>query len=158
MIKIGEINKLPVSAGRYKILKLILSLILISLPLIILMGSKSWFTFLWSVGLILVLPISIWILLDTKTNTFLIDNNKLEVNWGILFKKTRTIMLKAVQNIKIEKGLLASMCGVWVINIWTASPSQVRRTDKEDINRPDGVLILTKEDARWLEEFISTSK
>jgi uncharacterized membrane protein YdbT with pleckstrin-like domain len=106
MVKIGEINKLPASAGHYKILKLAVPLILLSLPLIYLWSAKGWLGFLLSVGVVLVVPISIWILLDTKANTFLIDNNKLEVNWGILLKKSRTIMLKAVQNIKIEKGIL----------------------------------------------------
>ncbi len=157
MIKVGETNKLPAKAGWYKILKLVLPLLLLSTPLIFLWSFTVWFSFFWVAVLILVLPMSIWILLDTKANTFTVDKNKIEVNWGIILKKSRTIMIKAIQNVKIEKGILASMCGVWIVSIWTSSPSQ-DRNGKEESNHPDGLLILAKDDAHWLNEFIAGNK
>lgn len=158
MIKENELTKLPSNANLYKIIKIALLLSIITLPILLIGSYHTWFL-LWCTLIILIgIPFSIFVWLDNRATTFIVDKNKIEISWGIIMKKTRTILIKAVQNVKIEKGILPNLFGVWIINIWTASPSQNVSNNTEQENRPDGLLILTKEDSKWLSDFIANNK
>lgn len=158
MIKENNINKLPPNTNTYKIIKIILLLSVVSLPVLFVGSTNSWFSLWYTLLIFIGIPISIWAWLDNRATTFTINKNKIEINWGILIKKTRTILIKAVQNVKIEKGILSHLCGVWIVSIWTASPSQHNINNAKQENRPDGLLILTKEDSKWLNDFIASNK
>jgi hypothetical protein len=47
------------------------------------------------------------------------------------------------------------MFGITNIDIWTSSPSQVNIKEGRMLNKPDGNIILTDEDADLLQEFIA---
>lgn len=152
MIKQNEVNKLPKSVNRYVLVKTVLLITLLSIPF----GFVGeWFAFWWTMIIIIGIPVSLIVILGNNHTTFSVDNNKIQINWGIITKKSRSIMLNNIQNISIEKGLLMSMFGISCIKIWTASQSQVVRDKKGDSVKPDGLLTLKKEDSQWLNEFLS---
>lgn len=157
MIKLGEINKQPEAVGWYVFTKIILLLSAPTLPVLIIADGHWWFATWLTIMIPVGIPMLIWGLLRCSAVRFMVDTNKIEINWGIIMKKTRTILIKAVQNVKIEKGILPNLFGVWIVNIWTASQSQ-NTNDRKNPNKPDGLLILTKEDSEWLSDFIASSK
>lgn len=177
MINVGEINKLPSKATNYDIVKI---LILLTLPALVFLvfglastGNQSglnffpvfskaeivkWFFILWLlIELLIGLPFIIRVAIDNKYTTFVVNTNKIDINWGLVIKKSKSIPFSAVQNIKIESGVFTALCGVKIINIWTSSQSQISN-DSETGNRPDGVLVLTSENSKWLSDFITAHR
>jgi len=156
MIKTNEINIQPPSVVSYKITKIFLILTLITLPLLF-GGVSQWFPFWYITIIIIGIPLSIWAWLDTRAVSFNVDENKIDINWGIIIKKSRTIMTKSIQNIKTEHGLLAGLFGIVIVKIWTASQSQIINNTKDNQNKPDGLLEIKPDDAKWLSEFVASA-
>ena len=62
-------------------------------------------------------------------------------------------MAKSIQNIKIERGLLIRLFDLSVVKIWTASPDQVDRRGSKNSNKPDGLLVILREDEEMLKGY-----
>jgi len=153
MIKSGEVNKQPAKAIWYGIVKTILLLSLLTVPLAMANSGKAWFSVWYSLILFLGTPIFIWIFLNYRSVNFIFDKNKIEINYGILFKRSKVIMAKSIQNIKIERGLLIRLFDLSVVKIWTASPDQVDRRGSKNSNKPDGLLVILREDEEMLKGY-----
>lgn len=48
------------------------------------------------------------------------------------------------------------MFGITNFDIWTSSPSQININKGQTSNKPDGNLVLTTEDAEWLQRFMTS--
>lgn len=153
MIKSGEVNKQPGKATLYGVVKIILLLSLLTIPLALANNGKTWFSVWYSLILFIGTPLFIWVYLNYHSVSFVFDKNKIEINYGVLFKRSKVIMAKSIQNIKIERGLLIRLFGLSVVKIWTASPDQVDRRDNKNPNKPDGLLIIFAEDGKQLSNY-----
>lgn len=156
MLKPGEKNIQPAGAGWYRIIKTVLILTALTLPVLIVGGLPVWLPFWNSLMFVFALPLSIYLFLENKSVSFIIDNSKIEITSGIVIKKSRSIPFNAIQNIEVQRRILANLLGVWVVVIWTSSPGQVNYRDRKDIRRPDGLLVLSKENAKALNDVIFT--
>lgn len=158
MINLNILQKLPKSLKWYYLAKMIIPLFLIIIFLVSV--SKGEVVYLM-VGLLeiflffIVLPAWIILLLDYRARSFIMDNEKITINSGIVIKKSRTINFDRIQNTVITKGPLSALFGVSKLSIWTASPMQIQVKEEKMESNPDGVLWLKKIDAEALKEFFS---
>jgi uncharacterized membrane protein YdbT with pleckstrin-like domain len=149
-----ETYKLPPAANMYVVAKVILMVTLISL---IFFFSKIWFSMWTFLVIFFGLPIGIFVLLRSIRTSFSIDGNKIAMNWGIITRNSRTVLIENVQNVNVETGLLMRIFGVSVLRFWTASQSQIVIDKNGASTKPDGLLVLASEDAQWLNEYIANN-
>ncbi len=155
MITLNQKIKLPWSARLYGITWLFIILFIITLFIGGLVSDMP-DTFN-SLGRFMIL-VAIWLLLDYACINFIVSEKTLTINSGILIKKSKSIPFSSIQNIIIKKGIIAMIFGVSRINIWTASPGQIRINNGNSENRPSGSLLIMNEDAEWLKNFILKNK
>jgi uncharacterized membrane protein YdbT with pleckstrin-like domain len=158
MIDLNKPNKLPPKIKWYVLTKIVLLLFLICSPLL-LFGKSNWFVgvflfFLFFVGL----PLFIYLLLYYKFISFVVENDKITINSGIIIKRSNTISFDNVQNVENIRGILYRIFGLSKVNIWTSSPQQIEVKKKETIHKPTGTLELTIDDGEWLKNFILSKK
>src|SRR3989338_49992 len=110
------------------------------------------------VGLIIALyPILYWYLFSYE-----LSEHTITVNSGILFRQYETIDFGKIQSIDNERGPLLMLFGLTMVEIWTASSDQISFNVSPHSTRarprPDTVLILTKNDAAQLKDFMMHAK
>lgn len=153
MINKNEVNHLPMAVRFYQLIFLLIIVLIISLPFSPLWGSYTgalkFFIFLF------LIPLFIFCLFTDHAVSFIIDDQKITINRGIIFKNIKIIPFNNIQNINIKKGLLLRMFGLANIEIWTASQSQ---TNPKNEKRSDGFLRLSTEDAQTIAKIISIKK
>ena len=101
------------------------------------------------------LPLSIIILLQYNSISFILENDKITINYGIIVKHSNTIPFHNIQNIENRRSISSQLFGVAVVNIWTASPKQ---TNSRNERKPDGKLYLRNSEADWLKDFILSKR
>ncbi len=143
-------NKMPPIVRFYLVTKVLLvvlapsiSFLLINIPLF-----HTFLVFFLFLGM----PMIIYYLLAYEFATFVIEENRITINYGIIIKNSTTVSYKNVQSVKNKRGILAQVFGISDFKAWTASPEKINTRDsqKEDIS-----LYLLREDADWLKEFIN---
>ena len=112
-------------------------------------GVGVFFTFV-----VLFVPLWFYQLVAFKCVSFTVTDATLTVNSGILIKSSNAISFAQIQNISNTKGPLAAMFGLSKMNVWTASPSQIRVTKGETEHKPTGMLWLETTNAEWMKNFI----
>ena len=83
---------------------------------------------------------------------FVIEEHKMVVESGIIFKKSYVVPFDQLQNVVISRGLISSLFGLSRIQIWLALPAQVilsRRSGRSG-GKPDCRLDLLIDDAEML--------
>ena len=153
MINLNTESKLPGKLKLYYLVKLVLIVLLLSLPFM-LMGSKVWAPFFWMIAIFIGLPIYLFLLIDFSAFKFTVDENKITINSGVLVKRSKSIAFNKVQNIENVKGILRQMFGLSTVRIWTSSVSQISVHKAESENKPDGALTLETANADWLKNYI----
>ena len=113
-----------------------------------------WFQAFISLIIFLGLPIYIYLWIDYNRTTFVVEDNKITLNWGIIEKYSKSVAFNNVQNITNARGILSQFLGLSKVNIWTSSPSQIEIRGKESENRPELFLQLEYSDGEWLKNFI----
>jgi len=93
--------------------------------------------------------------LFSRSFSFLLGDEGLTMKSGIISKKGKMIPYSNVQSIDIGYGVLRKMMNIATVRIWTASPNQVHIKNEK---RPDGWLLLKKDDAEWVSNFILSKK
>ncbi len=112
---------------------------------------------LFVVLVILIYPVLYWYLFSYE-----VSEHALTVNSGIFFRQYETIDFGRIQTIDNERGPLLWLFGLTIVEIWTASADQMQfSVEKNSVKtrpRPDTLLILRKDDAQILKDFIMSSK
>ena len=154
MINLNQTIGLPVSSLLYRYLRLILFIILFTLP-IALRGFEAWLQACASILIFIGVPIAFCYSLSYLNVSFIVEEDKITINKGVIFKKSKTIAYRSIQNINILKGPLQGLAGISSINIWTASPGQKSNRGNQDTpGKSDGSLLLNTTDATWLRNFV----
>jgi len=153
MINQNTPNKLPSAVKWHVLIELILIAFALSFPFLF-FNKEAWFS-VFSLTLIFIgLPVFIYFLLYFKSLTFIVENDKITINSGIIVKRSNSISFDKVQNVESNRGILARMLGLSKISIWTSSPEQIKIYRKETIYKPAGSLELMVADGEWLKAFI----
>jgi membrane protein YdbS with pleckstrin-like domain len=100
------------------------------------------------------IPFGIYFCLTFNSISFLLDENSISINSGILFKHSFSIAYNNVQNVDCTSGPLSGLFNLSTIKIWTAASSQIIIGRGNSNNEPDGLLTLKSEEAVWLKNFI----
>lgn len=153
MIELGKPNKIP---GKVKWYILTYILLLLFIPsLFFSVFSKSFGISLFSfLAVFAGLPMFLYLLIYYSRLTFIVENDRITINSGIIIKRSKSIPFDKVQNVENVGGLLLRMFGLSRVNIWTSSPEQIQVHKKETTHKPDGRLELNTSDAEWLKNFI----
>ena len=155
MPPINETTQLPKILKWYVFTKIVLALFLVS---ILLIAMPNWSNLFFSMLVFIGLPIWIYKVLSYKFTTFLLNDNSLTINSGILFKSSLTIPFKQVQNSTSSRGPLSNLFSISKLNIWTASVSQIQISKGNSNNRPDGQLWLSTDQAILIKGYILNRK
>ena len=150
MISLNSSNKLPIKNIMFYILAEIIPL---SFLAILLLGKRGFFFSLLFI-IFIILPGCILIYLKFKFINFIVEDDKITINSGIIFKRSKSIPFDKIQNVENIKGILLRLFGISKVNIWTSSPEQIQVYKKETIYKPAGSLMLTVADGEWLNNFI----
>ncbi len=126
----------------------------LTIIILILLPFLLFFLFAFFVLAILALPVFLYLLLFYKYFTFVINENKITINSGIIIKNSQSIPFNRVQNIRNVRGILSRIFGLSKVSIWTSSPEQIKAYGGSTTHKPDGILYLITEDANWLKDFI----
>ena len=153
MINLNTENKLPEKLKWYYLIELALAIFLISI-IFMFMGTKAWTSFLWVSIIFIGLPVYLYLLASYKVTKFIVEENKITINSGIILKRSKSIAFNSIQNIENVRGLLPQMLGLSNVEIWTSSPSQIKIHKARSENKPDGELMLESFDADWLKNYI----
>lgn len=102
--------------------------------------------------------VALWLLLHYACISYVVKENTITINSGVLIKKSKSIPFANVQDVNTSRGIISMMFGVSKINIWTASPGQIQINNGNSTNKPTGSLTLNKEDATWLQQHILNGK
>lgn len=156
MIKVNETTKFTPRSKYYLFTKILLIITLLSIIFSI-SGDANFFAVFSFLAVIFGLPFFIFISLTYNSWSFLVDENNIIINYGILVKKSKMIPFDKIQSINRRQGILMGFFNITNIDIWTSSPNQFDIQDGKSSNKPDGNIVLTNEDADWLQRFISYS-
>lgn len=110
------------------------------------------------VGLIITLyPILYWYLFSYE-----LSERTITVNSGIFFRQYETIDFGRIQTIDNERGPLLMLFGLTMVKVWTASSGQISfnvgQGSASAHPHPDTVLILSKQDAEELKDYMMRTK
>ena len=152
MITLNTKNKYPLNFYLVIFISTFIPILIFSF---ICMGMyKSFFTTLFSFLIIFELPIMIYYIFKFDSVSFVVNEDKITINKGVLIKRSNTITYDKIQNIECITGMLLGMCSVTRLDLWTSSPSQVVITKGTSQNIAQGVLFLNSIDADWLKNYI----
>ncbi len=90
--------------------------------------------------------------------TYSIEEQAITINTGILFRQYETITFSRIQTINLERGPLLWLFGLTEVRLWTASADQFNNHDEHPHATPDTKLILTRDHAQEVKDFISNAK
>jgi len=153
MINQNTPNKLPSAVKWHILTELILIIFALSLPFS-LFNRGVWFLVFCLCFIFIGLPVFIYFLLYFNSLTFVVENDKITINSGVIVKRSNSISFNRVQNVENIRGVLARLFGLSKVSIWTSSPEQIKVYRKETIHKPAGSLELTVADGEWLKSFI----
>ena len=133
---------------------LILVLIQLSIIFLITYVFNFWFGFLF-ITLASDVLFLLFVLLQRHFTYFVFNEEKINIEYGILFKKSKTIHYKKLQNIVVSSGPVMRLAGLSRINFWTASPAQITTRRGNSRSNADLSIYLETENAELLEEFVT---
>lgn len=98
--------------------------------------------------------LELYFFLYYSTFSFLLTSTNIVINSGVFIKGSKVIDFNKIQNINMTTGPIQALFGVASVQIWTASPDQIVITKGSATARPSGYIVLYKEDAEWLKNFL----
>ena len=144
MINLNTPTRLPSKIKLYWLIKIFLLL--------------SPFLLFFPAFLILVIffgfPFFLYLMLFYNSFTFVVEDNKITINSGIITKRSKSIPFSIIQDVDNVSGILHRVFGLSEVNIWTSSPEQVQVYKGSTTHKPEGSLDLIAEDGDWLKNFI----
>ena len=100
-------------------------------------------------------PYSLFFFFRIRGYSFVVTENSITQNYGIITKKSETVSFDKIQNIKSSSGILNRLFNLTQLTIWTASPSQAVINNGTSQNEPNIILLLDSTDADWLKNYLS---
>lgn len=172
MVTTNTQNKLPGSALGYLIIgRAIIGIILIIIGLLMIAagtmhgtttvnGVTTPVSFTATIPAIVVIIIGIiipfWSILWYMTFSYIVADQNVTINSGVLFRQSKVIDFNKIQNVDNTRGPIQMMFGLTSVNIWTASEDQFVRSGRNTVMRPEGRLYLSIQDAEDLKGFMTT--
>ncbi|WP_412732720.1 PH domain-containing protein [Minisyncoccus archaeiphilus] len=132
---------------------LVKNLVIFFIPYLIL-ATVKWEGVITFILIFFVLPIIIYEYFYAKGVRFLVSDDKISIKSGVINKKAKIIPYINIQSVEVKYGLIRSWMGLATVNIWTSSQDQINAKGI----MPDGRLVLLKEDAEWLANFLTSKK
>lgn len=151
MITINTINKYPKKVYLRYILPCFIVLFLISLTS---MDLSMFFGAFLGFSIFIGIPYSLFFFFRVGSYSFVVTENSITENYGVITKKSETVTFDKIQNIKYSSGLINRLFHLTQLNIWTASPSQTITHNGTSENEPNIFLILDTTDADWIKNYI----
>ncbi|HUV80994.1 MAG TPA: PH domain-containing protein [Patescibacteria group bacterium] len=145
MINLNTPNKLPKQFKWYWLTKIFG---------LILLASLFWHSLFWILIIFIGLPFTLYLFLFYNAFSFIVEDNKITINSGIIIKKSKSIPFTIIQNVDNVQGILHRVFGLSKVNIWTSSPEQITAHKGSTTHKPDGSLDLFVKDSDWLKNFI----
>lgn len=90
--------------------------------------------------------------------TYTLHPDTITINTGILFRQYETIAFSRIQTLDLERGPLLWLFGLTEVRMWTGSADQFNSGEHDLHAKPDTTLILGRDTAQELKDFISGSK
>jgi len=155
-LELNQRYKLP-SVVQFRVFtKFLLVISLISFPFSIPEESNFFevflgFSFLGS-------PFLIYYLLKYHVINFVVNEDKITINKGIVIKRSSSISFDKVQNVETTRRILDTPFKLLLVKIWTASPEQINIKIRKSKHKSAGELLILKEDAKWLKNYITDKK
>jgi len=153
VIRLNIPTKLPLIGKWYILTKSTLVLLLPFFPLLLVDNTIVSILFLFYI-IFIYLPVVTILFLDYKFFNFIVENDKIIINSGIIIKRSNSFLFDKVQNVEITRGALMRLFGISKVNIWTSSPEQIQVYQEKTVYRPAGGLILATADSEWLKNSI----
>lgn len=153
MIVLNTPQTLPSKGFWYGFTRLLL--FLLSFSWLISLFAKSSLISVFFPLFILVIPIIIYLYFDYKAVNFLVSNDNLVINSGIIFKKSKEIPFCSIQTKNLSTGPLQGLFGVSTLSVWTSSQSQMQIHNGNSEQKADGSLLLETGDANQLREMMA---
>ena len=154
MINIKEETKFSLKAKYYVLTYLLLAVFLLAIVFSA-MGNNNFFGTFFVLVIVFCLPIYIYISILYNCLSFIVDENNITINSGIIVKKSTVIPFDKIQSINSRHGILMGMFAITNLDIWTSSQAQISINNGNSATKPDGNLILSIEDAEWLKSFMT---
>ncbi len=151
MIQLNQEEVVP--SMKIFIYLLVKNLAIFFIPYLIL-ATVKWEGVITFILIFFVLPIIIYEYIYVKGVKFLVSDDKINIKSGVINKKAKIIPYTNIQSVDVKYGLIRSWMGLATVNIWTSSQDQINAKGIV----PDGKLILLKEDAEWIANFLTSKK
>ncbi|BFT94114.1 MAG: hypothetical protein MNSN_05270 [Minisyncoccus archaeiphilus] len=151
MIQLNQEEVMP--SMKIFIYLLVKNLVIFFIPYLIL-ATVKWEGVITFILIFFVLPIIIYEYFYAKGVRFLVSDDKISIKSGVINKKAKIIPYINIQSVEVKYGLIRSWMGLATVNIWTSSQDQINAKGI----MPDGRLVLLKEDAEWLANFLTSKK
>jgi uncharacterized membrane protein YdbT with pleckstrin-like domain len=180
MIAQNTQNKLPGNVLTYKLVgNIIIAVVLIVVAFILMSlgtihgtstvnGVTSPATFNLIIPAIVLIVLGLIFPLYTiawyATFSFIVADQSITINSGVVVKRSKTIDFNKVQNVNNVRGPLQMIFGLAQVDLWTASQDQISfstvsygngRTGTRMQAKPEGRLYLLKQDAEDLKNVIA---
>lgn len=161
MIELNKRNHLPASLGWYWLALVLLYFILPLVPIffaVSLLGEYAaipaqFAGMVWgALGFyfLLVVIAYLMILLRLSFTSFVVTDNEITIESGIITQRHKSISFDQVQDTDITIDIFKLFFRLGDMNIWTASQSQAG----DGLPKPSATLALDSKDAEWLKDFI----
>jgi len=146
--------KLPAKLKWFVLAKLLLVSLIISLLVAMFGGRSAGVGVFITFDILVVLPLWVYKIVAFKCVSFTLTDGTLTINSGIVVRRSNAISFAQIQNVSNTKGPLAAMFNLAELNVWTASPAQIRVQKNRTEHRPTGMLWLEAANAEWMKNFI----
>lgn len=116
--------------------------------------SNYWFEFIIFTSAFIGIPYIIYIYLSYVNTSYSFDHDKIIKRHGIIVKRSSAIQFNKIQNIDLRSDLMMRVFQISLINIWTASQSQLASSGNVKKADPEICLFLDTNEAEKLRAFI----
>lgn len=147
--------KYPFEVKLYAVLEVFLIIFLVSI-FVLFISSETWGSSFLFLLIFVGLPVSLYKIILYNSISFILEPGKITINSGIFTRSFKVIPFDKIQNVNSVRTIPMRILSLSTINVWTSSPSQINiKPEGNSKNRPGGSLILSKEDAQWLQKFLT---
>ena len=158
MLKLQTTYKLPNKVYLAVLVRLILLILAISFVFYIPFNKSMPFSNLFIIfGVLIGIPSFLITSLKVSSYSFILNENSITINSGIIIKQSKSIPFNTVQNVSCKAGPVLAQFNLSSVEIWTASPSQITIRNGRSETSPTNVLTLEKDDAHWLKDLITNT-